>query len=350
MFLSIFLLIPFAFCYIKPTLISFEESLRQFFSYIIILPFIIAFSEKEKNLFLKLLINSWCCITCISLIAFTINVFIYQLPHVTLIHPNGTYHSFTNYFFFVNQYELGFLTRFSGILAEPGHMGMVCAILLYINGYKLKNWQNVIMTIALIWSFSLAGYVLYFVGLLIHYLVTTKHLRKVLTSLTVGSILTITTTIIINTYYPESIISSLILSRLEFDSKGGIKGNNRNTSSFDNMYNNFLDSSESYFGIPPEEATRLLSGTPNSSYKVFIMQNGILGFICLWLFVIGFGFTYPSKLGFGFIVLIFISFLQRPYLLWEIESFSLLTYVPLCFHKKSLSNPKINSLSISHLL
>lgn len=59
----------------------------------------------------------------------------------------------------------------------------------------------------------------------------------------------------------------------------------------------------------------------NSSYKVFIVQYGILGLVVLSVFF--FVIVWYSKSSFvrGLLLLYVASFWQRPYALWEVELF-----------------------------
>ena len=58
--------------------------------------------------------------------------------------------------------------RFSGPFAECGHMSMICAFLLYANRFNLQQWYNIVFFISVLFSLSLAGYVLLGLGLLLY--------------------------------------------------------------------------------------------------------------------------------------------------------------------------------------
>ncbi|MDE5886617.1 MAG: hypothetical protein K2H46_03410 [Muribaculaceae bacterium] len=310
-----------------------EESFRKFLGTMLPFLFPILFYKSERKLFLKGLTDIFTWMAFIGLIGFAIKIFFVDLPYTEIENKNPFYPNFKNYYFFILLYDLGFMSRFHGMLTEPGHMGMFCALLLYVNGYTWKNWKNVVLTLSLIWSFSLAGYVLYLVGLLLYKLATTKSITKtvikivgVLALLVGGGIL----------YYSptnDDLVSVAILSRLALDDKKGISGNNRNTASFTTQYEQFRKSEDYMCGMSTKKYNKAFDGTANSSYKVFIMLNGILSFICLIGFILANNYVYPSKISLGFSLLIILSFFQRPYFLWEIQSFIFMCFVPLCYNK-----------------
>lgn len=329
--LSLYFLIPFAYFYPKFLIDPISVSIEKFFAVIIILPFIILFNNEERKLFLKWTINIFSILFFISLVAFAIKMFVYELPHTEIKNSNAYYPPFLNYYFFVIQEDWGLLTRFQGMITEPGHVGMISSLLLYVNRYSLKKWQNFIMTISLIWSFSLAGYLLYIIGLSLFLISKSKNPVKIFARFIFLIIILISTIKIISTVYPNSMVYELIISRLEFDETKGIKGNNRNTGLFEQTYNQFKNTQYYYQGMPTSLYAQKFSGTANSSYKTFVMSNGILGLLSLIFFIIGLVIAFPSRLGIGFMILIIISFIQRPYFTWEIESITYICLIPLDF-------------------
>jgi hypothetical protein len=83
-----------------------------------------------------------------------------------------------------------------------------------------------------------------------------------------------------------------------------------------------MDFSELIIGISPIKMQEKGYSMGNSSYKNFIMQEGYLGLVLVWLCMLMYFRIYPSRKGSGFMILLILSFLQRPYILWEAESFT----------------------------
>ena len=126
-------------------------------------------------------------------------------------------------------------------------------------------------------------------------------------------------------------VSVAILSRLAIDENKGLSGNNRNTMTFKSEYDRYISSAEALVGYSTEKYNKRFGGSANSSYKVFIMMNGIGATLCLIGFIFSNNYVYPSLLGLGFSVFLLISFLQRPYFMSEAQSFTFLCFVPLCW-------------------
>lgn len=291
-------------------------------NYLIIVTFIF-FSKNEFQSFLYRLITLTSIILLFSLLAFLAHFFV-DLPHISSSSRNDFYPPFDNYLFFVlpSGPDLGWLTRFCSIFTEPGHLAMVCSILLYLNGYTLKDWRNIVMTIALIWSFSLAGFVLYAVGLIIYIVAISRNIP--LTLFKIVSTFAVLIGVGIAFYSPtnQDIVSVRILSRLQFDESKGLSGNNRNSATFDNYYDHFKDTDDYFLGIGRYQSDEMYGGTGNSSYKNYFVSNGLIGILST-LFIMGvFLFCTPSRRGLGFMLFLCISFIQRPYFIYGIQIMS----------------------------
>ncbi len=299
-------------------------------------------TAAEKRLFVNRLIKIYSLILLVSLIGFTLKTVGVELPYSILNNPNPFYSAYKNYYFFTGYQDLDLFTRFTGIFAEPGHVGMISAILLYVNGFSLKRASNVIMTIALIWSFSLAGFLIYAIGLTIYLILKSNYPIRVLMKVMLGFGCIVG--VAIATYSPsnDDIVTQLILKRLEFDSSKGLAGNNRNTGNFDNIYSNFMQNHKVVIGMGSEEYGRKFYGTANSSYKTFIMEYGWGATVMLLLFMLLCLIVFPSRIGFGLFCLIVISFIQRPYFLWFIECFAYIVAISEFYIGRQTNNQSIS--------
>lgn len=318
--LSTFGIILFSFIYCQFFMNSFLASIYQIFYTLLPILVFLNFNTEENKIFLKRLINLFSIILLFSLITFLLHFF-FDLPYVITKNNNDFYPPFKNFFTFVisENGDLGWFTRFSSIYTEPGHLSMTCAIFLFIMGYTWKKWQNILMTIALVWSLSLAGVILYFIGMILYFTAKSNNIP-----LTVFKIISCSLLIIIlgiSYYSPTNndIISVKILSRLEFDESKGISGNNRNSIVFDQYYDNVTHSDKRYLGIGRHQMTEKYGGTGNSSYKNYILGNGYISFFGIIFLMSILLYSFPSKKGTGLMLLLCASFLQRPYFLWAIQ-------------------------------
>lgn len=296
---------------------------------------VILFSTAEKELFIRYTTNLFSIITLTSLVFFTVWFCGIALPHTTLeMQGNSWYGSFTNYYVFIIVADLGVFTRFQSVFTEPGHLGMIMSLLLYINRYNLRKWQCWVMLIALLWSLSLAAYVLLFIGVSAYVLARSRHVLITGLKLLVGILFSVVLGVGIYFTNEDSVLSTLILSRLQLDEERGIAGNNRHEESFKRYYEKFQEKSEYYTGLGLSGYGRLFKDSANSSYKVFIIQYGLIGLLLLALFGFSFVCSYPSRLVLGLFVLYCASFWQRPYALWEVESFSYICAAGTFFYPK----------------
>ncbi|MBD5320660.1 MAG: hypothetical protein HDS07_07225 [Bacteroides sp.] len=317
----LFFLVLFTASLTKLCFIDTYQNIVLIISSIIPLGIIILFSEEEKYLLLRYIIRIYSILLLISLIGFILKLIGLELPSSVLYNGNSVYLPFKNYYLFVINQDFGIFTRFASMMVEPGHVGMTCAFLLYINKYTLRSWENVVMTISLIWTFSLAGYAIYFVGICLHAILSTKNHIKTIAYIIFFCFIVGCASVAIYNSNNDSLLSAMIFARLESDGGKGIKGNNRNTPEFESFYDKFVDSENYYWGLDPDEFRNQFGGTPNSSYKNFIVERGIVSLILLLIWCIIYIKAYPSKLGFGLLLLFSMSFIQRPYFLWTIQSF-----------------------------
>lgn len=284
------------------------------------------FSNTEKANFIKWLTNLFSTISIVSLVFFLLWHLGFSLGYSTLNHADGFYNSFYNYYFFIISGDLGLFTRFQSVFTEPGHLGFVSALLLYINKYDLKKWQVWSLIISLLWSLSLAAYVLLIAGFVIYIWSTSKNTTKVIFRLTAALFACI---FIVNIYYQDnrdSVFSQLIIERLQLNSDGSLAGDNRNTKDFMQYYNEFTTTLNSIVGLGAKEYSMLQFNGGNSSYRCFVLEYGYLGLVLLMLF--GMSNIRPgnSKQYWGLFFLYCLSFIQRPYALWEIESFPFIAF------------------------
>lgn len=287
------------------------------------------FPIEYMRMYLKLLIKLFSIILAISLPFFAAWMVGIPLPHSVLLNSNEFYTPFTNYNFFIIVYDFGALTRFQSIFTEPGHLGTFCAILLYVNGYSWKKWSNIVMTIALLWSFSLAGYLLYIIGLVLNMLSSYQKSFVVMRKL-IFALIGVSVLLGIVSLFNDEILDEVIFSRLELDKDKGIAGYNRNTKFFEQKYAN-MDVSDLTWGMDPEKYRTGGYGIANSSYKNFILQEGYVGLTVLAIALFLFLRTYPSRKGISLFIVLIFSFIQRPYILWEIESFTFFA-ATICYH------------------
>lgn len=225
-------------------------------------------------------------------------------------------------------YEGLSLSRFSGMLDEPGHIGTISALILCAQHLDLKERRSKIILVAGILSLSLA-----FFGILLVYMALTK--RKAFFGIGAAAAAGI------YIFQPEWFFNLPIIQRFTFVD-GHLLAYNRTSIEFDVIYQDSLNHADVWtllFGHG--NAAHTLLGTGLSSYKSVIYNNGFLG---LCLYALFFSLLTLAvrhrdrRTGGSFIVVFALSFLQRPEVLGPAY---LLFYIAALLPKKTtvLSRP-----------
>ncbi len=288
-------------------------------------------SVEEKKTFLEFFTKFIAIILSVSLVAYLYVLVGGTLPHSKItMSDNKFYDYFYNYNFFIVVHDtrnFSIFARFQSIFTEPGHLSMMAALLLYANDYKLKKWQNLIIFISLIFTFSLAGYVLFVAGIFLHRFARSEKKVPMFFALVFVGILFGGITLIYYNSNPDSLVSRVIISRLMPDKKRGFAGNNRNSVRFKNAYKEFMEegSVRTFTGWGNSMAQEFPEGG-NASYKNFIYEYGLVGFCLLWIMYACFTIGAKNLLPLCFLLLYMLSFWQRPYATWISQIFIYIAY------------------------
>lgn len=202
--------------------------------------------------------------------------------------------------------------RLCGIYNEAGAVGTMCALLLTADRYQIKRkWDNIVLLIGGILSFSFAFYLM--VGLYFVLVNIGKHKFK--NALALGLVLT-AIILFMNVDFLNPALSS-IQSRMQFTQEG-LAGDNRTNERFNEVFSEVYDDSLAFFigfgmgTIGTIQRNRFIDG---SSYKCLIYDYGYIGFglFLLWLFFAV--KVYKRKKNIDILILFFIYVLniyQRP--------------------------------------
>lgn len=197
--------------------------------------------------------------------------------------------------------------RFQSIFLEPGYLGTLLAFLLYTLQYNLKKWETKVFTIALLLSFSLAGYLTTFIGIFLYNLSQGKSVKTIL----YVALFTGITYFGATTYnYGDNIVNKLIIERLQYDEEKVIVGNNRVSQKTDDAFEMALDKGELLTGTSKYSNEDLIG----TGYKKYFLTHGIISALFYLLFYILLAsYTYNYIYAFGYVVLIISTFLQASY-------------------------------------
>ncbi|MCM1295740.1 MAG: hypothetical protein NC311_09380 [Muribaculaceae bacterium] len=220
-----------------------------------------------------------------------------------------------NYLFYA--YSSFYGIRFNGPFLEPGHLGMISAFILTVNHFDLKNKYNFIIFVALLHTFSLAGYVLAFIGFwLVRYYDGKLKLQHLV--LYIGFFLGF---FLFSMLYNggDNLITELIFDRLQLDNEKGFSGNNRSGELMAYYYlQMWNDPHLLFYGYDAVSYDAMIgSGLGGSGYTKFVVQHGLLGVIIASLFYLLYLLKSTNK-KFALLLFIFVvcMFWQRCYFMW----------------------------------
>lgn len=281
--------------------------------------FVLALRNDVKVLLLQRLTKWLACFLFVSLLFWILHQLGIKQPSafVEYVQDGNTLYTYTNYYWFMidNRSVDSLLPRFSSVFLEPGHLGMATSLLLAANGFNIKNKYSFIILVVTLCTFSLAAYVILFLGKLFQLFVERYKYRMVV-------LFTFILLIIGSWFFAaihnngDNILNNYIFSRFELTGDEDIiAGNNRFSADFEYYFEMFMRSSDKWLGIGSEYDGTSWDGG-NAGYKVFIVQYGLIGtfFVLLFYFALLRGrFSWG---GLALVGLFLISYLQRGYPFW----------------------------------
>lgn len=219
---------------------------------------------------------------------------------------------YKQYPFLVVENQLGFDFRFCGMFDEPGVVGSIVTVLLFVERYNLKKIQNIILFLGGIFSFSFFFIVCSFLYMLY---VSSNKVRFI--SLLIVLCLFLSTK-------NNDIIYYMVWDRFTIED-GKIKGDNRSTENLDDIYKQFLRSDDVFWGRGVDYASRHELDL-SCTYKLIVLNYGMVFFIVVCLAFLFNAYFVIKQLKY----LILYSFLflgmmyQRPGLVYDIPLFFLM--------------------------
>lgn len=192
--------------------------------------------------------------------------------------------------------------RFCALYDEPGVVGTIAGMILLIERFDFRKWQNIALLIMAVMSFSM-----YFVVICVGYIFLYGRLQyKVL----VSSLLVVAVILL----WDNEILYELIFRRFTLNADGQFVGNTRDNDYFSSWYEYFRKTPAYFTGLGPGMGAEMNEG--GCSYKQVIVDYGVIYFI---LYVLSFYILSKKHLrligDFALYSLLFISTLyQRPFI------------------------------------
>ena len=222
-----------------------------------------------------------------------------------------------NYIFYMQSQFDNYGLRFNGPFLEPGHLGMMGAFLLFGNNFNFKKKGMIPILIAVCFTLSLAGYMLTLIGLVMILFYRKKIRAKHMLICVLGLLGIYNFGVYFND--GDNLINEMILSRLEFDSETGFKGNNRVFGLTEIYYLGLYNDMKLLLYGYPHHIMEWLNenGSRGSGYMVYMCWNGLIGVIIASLLYIIVIFKTKARF-FAILSFIFVGFMfwQRCYPMW----------------------------------
>lgn len=278
-------------------------------------------SEYQKyvlNLCLKVL-----CFILIPSMILQVTFLLFGFPKINPIENSASNgYLYYNYIFLIHNYAINtYQIRFCSIFLEPGYAATLFVFLLYANGINLKDKYNKILTLALVLTLSLAGYVVYALA----WVFTALH-KGVIKKKYIATLLVFIGSYFVAINYNEgdNILNNYIFSRLQINSEGQLEGNNRNTFVADDYFDFLTSNGEIWTGIGDAGVSFINGGKGDyetgsstqilgAGYVIYFIKYGIISTLLALLGYIFLGLKGNKHYNFSFIVLIGLTFWQASY-------------------------------------
>ena len=264
----------------------------------------------EYQLDLLKFVTKWLAVLLIpSLLIYWVTLFMNPAPLGTFVMEG--YEPFYNYIFYIKDsfdYSL-IIERFNAFFPEPGHLSMVCVFLMMANRFDFKKnpWMWVILT-AVVFSFSLAGYLLTLIGFIM------MKINSLTKGIVIASLIGIFVVGSINFAGGNNVINNLIIERLKFDQKKGIQGNNRFFDNTDFEFQKALKNGNYLTGVNGKTNMKLIGG---AGFKIYLLWHGLIGAILVLALYLSLIPTKPNwHFTFAFLFMIILCFMQNAYPGW----------------------------------
>ena len=196
--------------------------------------------------------------------------------------------------------------RFCGPFDEPGVVGTIAGLMLYIDNFNLKDKRNIFILISGLLSLSLFFYVLSAIFLV--YFLFSRNV-KVVYKFFISSLMAL----LIVFSMQNTMTRLLIWDRLEYDkTQGMISGDNRADSSLKSYFNSIQGTSQYWWGV--DNKRQFANFSDSAGYRNAILSNGAVVCIMYLLFFVLYALNRIKSIWYIliFITLLLATLYQRP--------------------------------------
>jgi hypothetical protein len=309
-------------------LVSTRGNFNSFFGGFLLLSntlIFIGLKDQYKMEFLKFFTKKFSIFITISVAWWILYLIGVPLPHFEdsfgfSERRNEAQYFYDNYVFFLRNLGTKYsdfsdliLPRFSCIFLEPGYFSLILVVLLFLNRFRFKEKSNQVLLVALILSFSLAGWI---IGIFAYISFSIRNSKNRFLLIFLISAFLITFYLFFSSYNNgNNVINKYIFERLEYDEeKGTITGYNRTAEEFEKWFSTeFLKSDNVLFGI---NLKNIFGETTNVGWKVYMVNYGLIGLFFYILFLLIVYLYNKNYNGFLFFILYILFFMRGHHIIF----------------------------------
>lgn len=305
--------------------------------FIIVLPVMVVLMMKRecKMALLQRFNKVLAILVAISLLAFILHLCGLSLPYT--LYSWKSYH-FRDYFFFMIIPGVFYaFERFQFVFTEPGYFGCLMVFMIFLNKYDFKKWEAWSYFIALVFTYSLAGYIFFFLGLIPYVLHNSKSKIKYL----LISVILLGSFLYLNSSSEDNVISQMFSYRLQFEN-GHLTEYNRTSDGFEFWYRNYFVNSNKWLFGANAEFEQMFAGTDEVigvDLRTYIARYGIVPLFLYFLSMFYFYTKYKSRFGIWYFLL-FALFYYRGYTVMYYIGFPILYYLGVVMLKIEMETGK----------
>ena len=243
---------------------------------------VITLKDELKNDLFDTVYKSLAIILSISLVAWVLFIAGVQFPYTMEAYGVDDLYYFQNYRLFLRNTTMGSLLvfRFCSIFLEPGYLGCMVSLILYIRRYKM-DFYGLVLLLSLFATFSLAGWILSLVGFLSIQLFNT---RKPILILGIYILVFLSIWSGAKSFNGgDNVVNTLFFERLEYDeAMGTISGYDRSTEQTNDWFwSTFIKSPDILFGSSSDANNLMIN---DNDWKAYVVKHGIVGLSLFLLF------------------------------------------------------------------
>lgn len=293
---------------------------------IIIFSAVLLLNDRIKIDLFHFFTKAFAILLSVSLFGWILFLLGVPLPNNPTDFNNGLYY-FNNYYFFLLEISsIGVLIpRYSSVFLEPSYLGMIASFLFIANRFELKRKAVLIIFIAILFTFSLAAYIVLLISASGYIILCSK--KPIRNFMIFGLFLFSIYFYFSNLNNGDNLVNNLIFERLKYEN-GDLAGNNRFSPDLDVYLQQSMKTNDKYWGIGAAKFRQMTWEGGNAGYKVYLLQYGIVGTLLVFLFYISMFLSNKSKLAWILLIAYVLIFLQAAYPLMECQLLIFITAIP----------------------